>query len=78
MPITVMDFLPVPPPGCTCGQLSCVCNVISNHHPECKFRRATAGSVPIECDHGRDVCPICDPCTCAEHTSPTVIVEEPG
>lgn len=66
MSITVVDFKPVPPEGCTCGQLACVCSVISNHHPECKFRKATTCSIPIECDHGRDVCPICDPCTCDE------------
>jgi hypothetical protein len=29
--------------------------------PEALARRC---AVPIECEHGHDVCPICDPCTC--------------
>ena len=49
---------------CTCGHIACVCGIIEQHHERCKFRRAAAGSVAIECDHGYDVCPICDPCTC--------------
>ena len=34
------------------------------HESNCKFRIAETCAVGIECDHGYDVCPICDPCTC--------------
>jgi hypothetical protein len=30
----------------------------------CPTRLAEACSVPIECEHGYDVCPVCDACTC--------------
>lgn len=51
--------------GCTtCGMLACVCVANAAHDDHCRFRRAIAGAVAIECDHGRDVCIICDPCTC--------------
>lgn len=35
------------------------------HMPDCPLRRAIECTTPIECDHGYDVCPKCDPCTCA-------------
>ena len=35
----------------------------TKHDPDCKFGKA-AGGIAIECEHGYDVCPICDPCTC--------------
>ena len=51
--------------GCeTCGHLACVCLIQSLHGPTCKFRVSATCAVPIECEHGRDCCPICDPCTC--------------
>ena len=34
------------------------------HEEGCKFRRAVVCAVAIECKHGYDVCPTCDPCTC--------------
>lgn len=37
---------------------------MSNHVPECKFRIAASGPIAIECEHGYDCCPKCDPCTC--------------
>lgn len=37
---------------------------MSLHAEDCKLRRAVECTTPIECDHGRDVCPKCDPCTC--------------
>lgn len=53
--------------GCkTCGHIACVCRINGAHEDGCKFRRAAACAVGIECEHGRDVCPICDPCTCAK------------
>jgi hypothetical protein len=51
--------------GCSvCGYLSCVCNVLKRHEIGCKFRFSVTCPVAIECEHGYDVCPICDPCTC--------------
>lgn len=32
------------------------------HYEDCPFNRAMGQS--IECEHGYDVCPKCDPCTC--------------
>lgn len=40
----------------------CTCD-LDRHVDGCKFLRAASG-VAIACDHGRDVCPKCDPCTC--------------
>ena len=48
-----------------CGHISCICPITRLHVPECRFRRAAVCPVGIACDpHGRDVCPICDPCDC--------------
>lgn len=35
------------------------------HRRSCRFRRAMVAPVPVECEHGYDVCSECDPCTCA-------------
>lgn len=52
--------------GCdVCGHLACVCSIKEKHpDPECRFRVSATCAVPIECDHGYDVCTKCDPCTC--------------
>ena len=51
--------------GCqACGMLACICPSTARHKPDCQFLRALACPVGIECDHGRDVCPVCDPCSC--------------
>jgi hypothetical protein len=50
----------------TCGRLSCVCATVAMHAEDCPHRRATTCSTAIECDHGYDACPICDPCTCED------------
>lgn len=54
------------PVGCAkCGHLACVCGIRKAHpDPKCRFRVSSTCAVPIECDHGYDVCPMCDPCTC--------------
>lgn len=53
--------------GCkACGHLACVCEVLADHREGCAFRRAATCAVGIECPHGRDVCPTCDPCTCED------------
>lgn len=45
----------------------CACDWSARHpNPKCRMRIAATTSTPIECDHGYDVCPTCDPCTCAE------------
>lgn len=49
-----------------CGFFDCVCEVRVMHDENCPFRRAITTSIGIECDHGYDVCPRCDPCTCKE------------
>ena len=44
---------------------SCICLIKHQHREGCKFRAAATCGVGIACtDHNRDVCPICDPCTC--------------
>jgi hypothetical protein len=51
--------------GCdVCGHIACVCNVKERHAEDCKFRVSVTCPVGIECEHGYDVCPTCDPCTC--------------
>jgi len=53
--------------GCNvCGFLACVCDIIANHEEGCKYRVSATCAVGIECEHGRDVCPKCDPCTCGQ------------
>jgi len=60
-------------PSCpTCGFIRlpgapCRCTYEAEHDPGCPFRRAATCPVGIECDHGHDVCPVCDPCTCERH-----------
>ncbi len=49
-----------------CGFLACVCQILLDHEPVCKYLIAACCPVGIACDHGRDVCPQCDPCTCQE------------
>jgi hypothetical protein len=54
-------------PSCgVCGHFDCICEVKKQHDEDCPFRRAMVCAVGIECEHGREVCPICDPCTCGE------------
>lgn len=48
----------------TCKHYSCVCTIKSRHKANCSFRVSATGTVPIECEHGRDVCGVCDACTC--------------
>ena len=53
--------------GCeTCGYLACICGIRAAHVDGCKFRLAATCAVPVECPHGRDCCPECDPCTCPQ------------
>ncbi len=34
------------------------------HDPNCAHRQAVTCTTPVECEHGFDVRPKCDPCTC--------------
>lgn len=52
-------------PDCTCELIQCVCAEARKHEKGCRFRQAMTCAVAITCDHGVDVCPECDPCTCA-------------
>lgn len=38
---------------------------IGRHKQGCQTLWAATCRVAIECEHGYDVCPICDRCTCA-------------
>jgi hypothetical protein len=49
---------------CDCKLLECVCLEARKHKRDCRYRFALTCAIPIECDHGLDTCPICDPCTC--------------
>lgn len=52
---------------CDCEMIQCVCVLARQHDKDCKFRRALTCAIGIECEeHGRDVCPVCDPCTCSK------------
>jgi hypothetical protein len=53
-----------------CDHFACVCNILATHNEKCLYRLATTG-VAIECEHGYDVCPRCDPCTCEEIPQPS-------
>lgn len=37
---------------------------IYEHDQDCDYRRTAVLGLEFECEHGHDVCPICDPCTC--------------
>lgn len=49
---------------CDCDQIACICTKAREHKKTCRYRKSLTCPVPIECEHGFDVCPICDPCTC--------------
>lgn len=46
--------------GCLNNFFICVCH----HDKGCQFRVSITCAVPIECEHGYDVCPQCDACNC--------------
>ncbi len=62
--------------GCPeCGHLTIAgenceaCRIRAAHREGCAFRLSATCAIPIECEHGYDVCPTCDPCSCAEVAS---------
>lgn len=34
------------------------------HKRSCRYRLAATCAGPVECEHGYEVCPKCDPCEC--------------
>ena len=52
-----------------CLYFDCVCEIRRQHRDGCKFRAAATCPVGIACEHGVDVCPTCDPCTCKAVTT---------
>ncbi len=48
---------------CTRPGIDCACRH-AKHADDCPFKIAATMTIAIECDHGYDVCPKCDPCTC--------------
>lgn len=55
-----------------CKHLSCVCHILFTHDEHCKYRRSATCAIPVECEHGLDVCPDCDPCTCGDDGDDTL------
>jgi hypothetical protein len=51
-------------PDCGLIRDGCVCSARREHKPGCRFLRAASLSVELECHHGFQACPICDPCDC--------------
>lgn len=50
---------------CTCQMLECVCALTRLHLVSCRYRKALIRPIAISCEeHGVDVCPVCDSCTC--------------
>lgn len=45
-----------------------------SHKKKCKFRIAATCAVAIECPHGYDACPQCDPCTCTAENKLEVLL----
>lgn len=43
-----------------------IVRVAKGHDRKCLFARAVRCPAAIECEHGYDVCPTCDSCTCSE------------
>jgi hypothetical protein len=54
-----------------CQHLACVCDIRAAHAEGCPYRTAATCAVAIACDHGFDVCPVCDPCACGAPWSQT-------
>lgn len=61
-----LDVVFDPEPCPACGHFACICAIEREHKPDCRYLKAATCTVAIECAHGRDVCPVCDPCTCIE------------
>lgn len=49
----------------TCGNYAtCVCELKKKHKRTCRYLRAAMLGIEIECEHGFQACPKCDPCDC--------------
>lgn len=50
---------------CTCRLIQCVCTRSRGHKDDCTYRMALTCPISVPCEeHGYDVCPHCDLCTC--------------
>lgn len=49
----------------------------AGHAPDCQFRIAETCAIPVECEHGHDCCPICDPCTCGKNATSNEVEDLP-
>lgn len=38
--------------------------MIKDHKIDCRFRRSAEGPIGFACEHGYDLCPVCDSCNC--------------
>jgi hypothetical protein len=38
--------------------------IMDAHDENCDYRVSALCAIPVECEHGYDVCPRCDVCTC--------------
>lgn len=71
--ITIEDFKTFAARGraadCNCGLIQCACAESRQHKPTCRYRISLTCAVAIECEHGNEVCAVCDACDCGA-TSP--------
>jgi hypothetical protein len=52
-------------PDCDCQLIRCVCAQARRHQLTCKYRKAMTCAIGISCEeHGLEICPTCDPCSC--------------
>lgn len=54
----------------TCQFFECICELKRLHKEHCPLLKAAACPIAISCDHGLDVCPQCDACTCFAPVAP--------
>lgn len=59
-------MIPAPGVACPgCGNLvECTCDAEKKHKEDCRYLAAMRLSVELECEHGFQACPECDPCDC--------------
>lgn len=59
------EFAPVAVPDRLSSDVRHLHSAYWNHARYCDLRVSAECAMPVACEHGRDVCPICDKCTCA-------------
>ncbi len=48
----------------TCFVVCGACDASKTHKQGCRYLKSLSCWIAIECEHGLEVCPTCDPCTC--------------